>query len=640
MDNVKYCGYCDHHFQKINRKLVKTIPAFKPEPTVEVLSPGTIASPDKPHNAGLKEAVKHLQASSKGKGKRGRKPGSMIYEPKLEPPKFNPDLASLNSSNNSLNSVGNSVTLTPVSSFSNSNHKTGNSFSTNSEAQKNEKIFSDKVNNKAPNVVVKIGKHGEVYHAKKDSPRGPNGAASPIDRPSSTEAILDRVTPVNNLEVKEEVNEKKGFTTANFTESYVTANHVSVTASLLKPESGNGEVDSGTGQVKVECGEPEELSSTEPGEQSQQSLVQSTVSSSGSTSSSEPEHLPNQQNHSVKLTSLESQHTAKPASSGVMSNMFGRTSLNSSVSLFPTNSSVGPLHAKSEPSHSSQSSVSITPSNTSNSSSSLTVSRTESGSPGVVRPLPPSQPVTISPVGLAGPEPDLARLPLESPGAGKGGPLTLASPRSKAKAGPGGAAAKRMGRPPKKGTHTTQSSLGSVIHVESEEEEGGIAKRPRLDPTADRTEDTVKSDTADNGVHKFMMFGATLNPASEMSREMSKVLQVRNNCLLCSKLTFCFSERGCGAFCVLGGRYAGPGGRPSAGAAARGRGFPTGGRPGRASRALRGRDARPRPPAPNLGGAPGAALGAGEQFGSRHQLHVLCFFSCLFFVCDKDCELS
>ena len=77
-----------------------------------------IFSPDK-GSLGLKEAAKHLQAASsgKGKGKRGRKPGSMIYEPKLEPPKFNPDLASLSSSNNFISSVGNSnsVTLTPVS---------------------------------------------------------------------------------------------------------------------------------------------------------------------------------------------------------------------------------------------------------------------------------------------------------------------------------------------------------------------------------------------------------------------------------------------------------------------------------------------------------------------------------------------
>ena len=77
MDNVKYCGYCDHHFQRINKKLVKTIPAFRPCPN-EDISP--TASPDKQNNLGLKEAAKHLQASStsKGKGKRGRKPGSMI----------------------------------------------------------------------------------------------------------------------------------------------------------------------------------------------------------------------------------------------------------------------------------------------------------------------------------------------------------------------------------------------------------------------------------------------------------------------------------------------------------------------------------------------------------------------------------
>ena len=38
MDNVKYCGYCDHHFSRINKKLVKTIPAFRPVPNDD-LSP-------------------------------------------------------------------------------------------------------------------------------------------------------------------------------------------------------------------------------------------------------------------------------------------------------------------------------------------------------------------------------------------------------------------------------------------------------------------------------------------------------------------------------------------------------------------------------------------------------------------------
>ena len=173
MDNVKYCGYCEHHFQKINKKLVKTIPAFRPTPTAggpaaEELSP---ASPDKVFSSGLsiKDGSKHQSScNSKGKGKRGRKPGSMIYEPKLEPPKFNPDLASLNPSNNSLNAVNNSVTLTPVSNFNNTNHKAVNNSFTNSDSLKIEKNLNDKVINKNSNVVVKIGKHGEVHHAKKE----------------------------------------------------------------------------------------------------------------------------------------------------------------------------------------------------------------------------------------------------------------------------------------------------------------------------------------------------------------------------------------------------------------------------------------------------------------------------------------
>ena len=239
MDNVKYCGYCDHHFQKINKKLVKAIPAFRPAPAAEEGSPS--GSPDKVSSGvgTAKDSTKFSNSSSsscnsKGKGKRGRKPGSMIYEPKLEPPKFNPDLASLNQSNNSLNSVNNSVTLTPVTNFNNINiHKSVNNFSSNnSDSAKVDRNLNDKANNKTPNVVVKIGKHGEVHHAKKDSPFDNLINSSP----SESEAILERVTGSTDT-VKEEVIDKKGFTTANFTESFLPSSSVSVTASLIKHDS-------------------------------------------------------------------------------------------------------------------------------------------------------------------------------------------------------------------------------------------------------------------------------------------------------------------------------------------------------------------------------------------------------------------
>ena len=250
MDNVKYCGYCEHHFQRINKKLVKTIPAFRPTPgppAIEELSPAS--SPDKLLSSGvssLKDGSKYpASCNSKGKGKRGRKPGSMIYEPKLEPPKFNPDLASLNSSNNSVN---NSVTLTPVSSFN--NHKVVNNSFTNSDSLKIEKNLNDKVTNKNSNVVVKIGKHGEVHHAKKDSPHDNLGGTV---SPAESETILERVSAASgNVEIKEEIVDKKGFTTANFTESFIPVSSLSVTASLIKTDSSEPLVD--PSRVKVEAG--------------------------------------------------------------------------------------------------------------------------------------------------------------------------------------------------------------------------------------------------------------------------------------------------------------------------------------------------------------------------------------------------
>merc|ERR1712142_921279 len=176
MDNVKYCGYCQYHYQRINKKVVKTIPAFRPMPS-EDLSPNP--SPDKTNHVS-KESSKHIQSSSlssscKNKGKRGRKPVSLVYDAKLEPPKFNPDLASLNSSNNCVASSGGggstSVTLTPVSSFSSTTSEKSSTFSNNDHSTKTDRFFSSenksKDDKKTPNVVVKIGKHGETYHAKK-----------------------------------------------------------------------------------------------------------------------------------------------------------------------------------------------------------------------------------------------------------------------------------------------------------------------------------------------------------------------------------------------------------------------------------------------------------------------------------------
>ena len=112
------------------------------------------------------------------------------------------------------------------------------------------------------------------------------------------------------------------------------------------------------------------------------------------------------------------------------------------------------------------------------------------------------------------------------------------SPQNKAKVANG--PAKRIGRPPKKGTHTTTSSLGNVIHIEGSEEEEAIAaaasKRARLEDLERGEAVAEKAETGGGGggssgggpgLHKFMMFGATLNPASGMAREMSTVLQVR-----------------------------------------------------------------------------------------------------------------
>jgi hypothetical protein len=81
----------------------------------------------------------------------------------------------------------------------------------------------------------------------------------------------------------------------------------------------------------------------------------------------------------------------------------------------------------------------------------------------------------------------------------------------------GSSVGKRLGRPPKKGTHIATNSLGSAIFSpEPDPDEGPSGKRFRPDEKTEGGEE----------LHRLMMFGATLNPSSGMAREMTTVLQV------------------------------------------------------------------------------------------------------------------
>ena len=560
MDNVKYCGYCDHHFQKINKKLVKAIPAFRPAPSAEEGSPS--ASPDKASSGvgTAKDSTKLTNSSSsscnsKGKGKRGRKPGSMIYEPKLEPPKFNPDLASLNQSNNSLNSVNNSVTLTPVTNFNNiNNHKSVNNFSSNnSDGSKVDRNLNDKANNKTPNVVVKIGKHGEVHHAKKDSPFDNLINSSP----SESEAILERVTGSTDT-VKEEVIDKKGFTTANFTESFLPSSSVSVTASLIKHDSdkhcyNSDKVD--TSRVKLEAPEtldsPSSVSLVSVSKTDNSRLGHRDQEADTSTGAPHSSHnlIPHYKGdlktpgpaHPVSVPSSETQSSGKSSSgiSGPGGAMYNRTGLHSSVSLFPTNMGAGPHSAKPDNNSQPNSTVSIIPSVTSNCSStslsassvssSLTVTPVDSSAPPVTgagnmtNNITKSHTESVTISSLANDD----RLTLETLNQSKNGAI---NPPANKPEKVGNGPVKRMGRPPKKGTHTATSSLANVINIESEDEEqsSSASKRARTEEAEKVEEKVVKKEDSESGLHKFMMFGATINPSSRVAKEMSTVLQVIN----------------------------------------------------------------------------------------------------------------
>merc|ERR1719450_219762 len=131
-----------------------------------------------------------------------------------------------------------------------------------------------------------------------------------------------------------------------------------------------------------------------------------------------------------------------------------------------------------------------------------------------------SEPVTISSVASS----DNNRLTLETLNQSKNG--AMLSPHNKVKVTNG--PVKRMGRPPKKGTHTTTSSLGNVIHIDNSDEEDQAAsasKRPRTEESEKVDEKAVKKEENENSISKFMMFGASLNPSSGQAKELSTVLQ-------------------------------------------------------------------------------------------------------------------
>eukprot|EP00095_Tigriopus_kingsejongensis_P008497 snap_masked-scaffold18_size714446-processed-gene-6.21 protein:Tk08497 transcript:snap_masked-scaffold18_size714446-processed-gene-6.21-mRNA-1 annotation:"mixed-lineage leukemia" len=97
MDNVKYCGYCEYHYQRIvsaNKKIVKTIPAFKPvkHPIREGQSPDS--SPEK--------ALKDMKAPNSTIVGSSSFPSTSVGIPPSSSSSSNNSVAENNGSNNSI----------------------------------------------------------------------------------------------------------------------------------------------------------------------------------------------------------------------------------------------------------------------------------------------------------------------------------------------------------------------------------------------------------------------------------------------------------------------------------------------------------------------------------------------------------
>ena len=88
----------------------------------------------------------------------------------------------------------------------------------------------------------------------------------------------------------------------------------------------------------------------------------------------------------------------------------------------------------------------------------------------------------------------------------------------------------KVGKSPvnKKGTHTATSSLAKVINIETvdQAQSSSASKRARTKEVKKVEKTVAKKEYPESELHKFMMFGANLNPSSLVAKDMSTMPQV------------------------------------------------------------------------------------------------------------------
>ncbi|XP_044742552.1 protein AF-10-like isoform X2 [Chrysoperla carnea] len=145
LDNVKYCGYCQHHYSKLKKSgNVKTIPPYKPVPAVDSHSSDSSPEKDGDMSTSTTKSNQNL-ATSSGKRKSSSNSGKSTSSSK------NSNSSSMNKGGNS-NNTGSSTTSSSSSSTSNNNSNNQSSASQSNHQTKSSSVHSSS-NNKTNNTL-------------------------------------------------------------------------------------------------------------------------------------------------------------------------------------------------------------------------------------------------------------------------------------------------------------------------------------------------------------------------------------------------------------------------------------------------------------------------------------------------------
>lgn len=596
MDNVKYCGYCEYHYQRINKKIVKTIPAFKPIPTAAAVAAAAAAggggatsssspdvSPEKANNkhdeqrgVGSPTRSSSLPSSSQQPSSSGTAASSSSLSSLVPPSTTTLTAASTSSlsyesskdffkkgkkgrrpNEDQQNSPSSPSTTTTTSSSKQSSTSSLGSEVDNNKSLDNGNRSEDNGSSisKQQPVIVKFGKADGTYYSKKEpSPPPPKDSRKGYN--SSR-----RSTSSEEDNSKEAVQQQKGFTTANFTETIVTPT-TSISATLF----GRGEKCRSKGTLKRMS--DVDVKTTTSVEMSNNSTSVSTSSSttinatstttasvvassttvtttkcsttnlllSGDIKTSACSVSLDKVDHHQLKVSTDLSRNKNPASvydyPHIGSN--GGTKASDCIPTSSTTCSIPAMMRKDSP-------AKIIPISSSNSNSNSSIKdQNQFGKPLKID-TSPTRIKTDLPSPLVTPTDSnkQSSLPMISPNkrplleGGHVGPVKKPGPRMSA-------SGKRIGRPPKKGTLLATSSLGPLASSSSNDKSNPSSARRSPASSPERDDDfsgsvkrrrkspgkrlTNGSGSSENTANMWMM-GTTLNTASAAAREMDSVLK-------------------------------------------------------------------------------------------------------------------